>query len=137
MPRPKNPFADIVSRMKTTRDKLIREYAAAARRIAAIDEAMRSFGAGVASAFKSAGKSAAKVGRPSKSGGSKYRRGSLKECITKVMANGKVWNAPSVAKAVESAGYKTKNKTFTKSVAIALGSMSNVSRVARGKYKLK
>jgi hypothetical protein len=76
-------------------------------------------------------------GRPP-SMGRAPRPGSLKAYILDVLSHGGGTMAvKDITSGVLSSGYKTKNRTLAKSVGIALTEMKNVTKVGRGKFRLR
>jgi hypothetical protein len=74
-------------------------------------------------------------GRPPAVGGP--RPGSLKAFILNVLRGGGIRAVKDITAGVLDAGYKTKNRTLAKSVGIALTELKNVTKVGRGRFRLK
>jgi hypothetical protein len=75
-------------------------------------------------------------GRP-RAGGRSPRAGSLKAYILDVLSGRGVMAVKDITAGVLAGGYRTKNKTLAKSVGIALTEMRNVTKVGRGRFRLK
>lgn len=127
--------------------RLRSERTAIDQRIASIDAAVRSIGAGgrtkpaaAPAPSRPAGAPAARATRRIGRAGPGRRPpgATLKDFIVRVLgANGGVMAVKDIASAVRRAGFPTKNKALAKSVGNALAKMSNVARVGRGKFRLK
>lgn len=106
--------------------------------IMAFDRAIKALNggaSGTAAAARAVTRGPAKPGRRS---ATKYRPNSLKDYITRVLgASGKVMRVKEITQGVLKAGYKTKNKSLSTSVGLALADMPNVKKVGHGKYRLK
>lgn len=74
-------------------------------------------------------------GRPP--GGKGLRPGSLKAYIADVLRGGGIMAVKDITDGVVKAGYKTKNKTLAKSVGIALTEIRGVTKVGRGRFRMK
>jgi hypothetical protein len=116
-----------VAGLNAYRQRLAGDRAALEGKISAIDNALSAMG-GVAVSGP-AGRGRRGVGR--------VRAGSLKEYVGRVLTGRGVMAVKDITTGVLKAGYKTKNKTLSKSVGIALTQMPGVSKVGRGRFKLK
>jgi|GEM_PF-7062179 len=122
----KRPVFSVEAALAAARDQLVVQRSAIERKISAIEMVMSDAKAPIA----------APTGRGRGRHGP--RAGSLKEYIGRVLsARGDVMGVGEIATSVVRTGYKTKNKTLAKSVGIALTQMSNVERVARGKFRIR
>jgi hypothetical protein len=133
-----SPIGGALDTLTTCRDDLAAQRSVIEEQIANIDQAIRSLGGTVRMKSAPASASASKrdaAGR--RTGPTGFRRGSVKEHITRILGSSKrVMTVKEVTAAVRKSGYKTKNKTLAKSVGIALASMPNVKKVGRGQFKL-
>lgn len=121
----------VVASLQSAHRALISERAAIDSRISVIESALHAMRGTPATAGASAGR-----GRRA-GGGRSFRRGSLKEYIHRVLSNASGPMAVrDVTAGVMRSGFKTKNKTLSKSVGIALTQMPMVSKVGRGLFKI-
>jgi hypothetical protein len=77
------------------------------------------------------------AGRRPRAGRRGARQGSLKDFIGRVLSGHGVMSVKEITAGVRKAGYKTRNKTLSKSVGIALAQMPGVEKVDRGQFRLK
>jgi len=66
----------------------------------------------------------------------RYRAGSLKDYILRVLSGGQTMAVKDITESVTRAGYQSRNKTLAKSVGIALAQMPELTKVGRGRYRL-
>ena len=108
--------------------RLLADRAAIDTKISAIEHALSALGARPAPAMAARGRRPAGKGRG-------FRAGSLKEYIARVLAGRGVMSVKDVTEGVLSAGYRTRNKTLSKSVGIAMTQMKGVRKVGRGRFR--
>lgn len=121
--------ARAIHEIQAHRDRLIAQRAKLDPQIAAVEGALRALGV----ALRPPAGRAVRVG-----GGGGPRKGSLKDCIRRVLSARKGPMAvKDVTAAVLKAGHKSKNKTLDKSVGTTLTQMPKVVKVARGQYRLR
>lgn len=125
-----NPVSAAVQALQGHRSELLTERGRIEKELAKIDHALKAMGA-----LAPRGKAAA-AGRPAR-GRPAGRPGSLKSYLGKVLSGGETMTVSDITAAVRKSGYKTSNKTLAKSVGIALTQMPNVTRVARGRFRLR
>jgi hypothetical protein len=78
------------------------------------------------------------VRSPGRARGGGPQPGSLKDFVGRVLqVRGGPLSVKDVTAAILKAGYRTRSKTPSKKVQIALAHMPNVVRVARGQYRLR
>lgn len=130
--------AGVLDGLVTARDALVEQRTQVDQQIASLDQIIAGFG-GIGSTSAPASGTKRGPGRPRGSkGASGHRPGSLKDVILKVMSrNGKPMAVKDIADRVVKSGYKSKNKTLSKSVGIALLDMKAVKKISRGTYALK
>ena len=117
----------VVANLQSAHRALVAERTALDTRIGALESALRAMSAAPASGSR---------GRRG-GGGRAFRRGSLKEYIHRVLSSAQGTMAVrDVTTGVKRSGFKTKNKTLSKSVGIALTQMPMVSKVGRGLFKM-
>lgn len=131
----------ILNSLSTYRQQILSEIANLQRQANALSVAISGMG-GAAGADRSA--PAARVGRPAGSGAAKLeagrqraKKGSLKECIVKVLAqaSGPV-PVKDIIPGVKRVGYKTNSKSLGNQISMALKAMKQVKRVGHGMYSL-
>jgi hypothetical protein len=64
------------------------------------------------------------------------RAGSLKEFIVQVLRGRGVMRVAEITNAIKRAGYKTKNKTLSHSVSVALTEIPGAKKVGRGQFRM-
>lgn len=62
---------------------------------------------------------------------------SLKDFIRRVLARSGIMSVADVTAGIRKAGYRTKNKTLSNSVSVALAEMNGVEKVGHGRYRMK
>lgn len=123
--------SSVVASLSAAHQQLLKERDGLDRKISAIAGVIATFGAPTAGRRRGAGRAGGAGG----GGGRRYRSGSLKEYIARVMGGRGVMAVKDITLSVVKAGYKSKNKTLAKSVGIALTEMSDVNKVGRGRYR--
>jgi hypothetical protein len=109
--------------------ELLAQRAGLDGQIAAVAGALRAIGTTVAAPQAAAFRAA-------KGGGGGWRTGSLKDHIARVLRGGGVMAVKDITSGVLKTGYKTNNKTLSKSVGIALTEMKGVTKLGRGQFKI-
>ena len=119
----------VVGDIQRHRDELATQRADLDSQMAALDQALAVLGAAAPARKTLPGK-----GRR----GASYRPGSLKAYIHQVFRTySGAMAVKDVTAAVRKAGYKSKDKTFAKSVGVALRAMRNVTKIGRGVFRAK
>ena len=132
----------IISNMTSARGDLVGQRNALDKQISALDRALAAMGS-VPKKRRKVRRPAAKrvvakrpAGRRARVG--RRRVGSLKDQIASVFSGRKSAMAvKDVTAAVLASGYKTKNKTLSKSVGIALTQMPEMVKIGRGLFRRK
>lgn len=120
-------FAALIADLGDSHRNLISERGVLDAQIAAIETALAAMGSNGPSQNRRA------VVR----GPAEYRPGSLKDRIQRVLAGTRApMPVSEVTAAVLRSGFKSKNKTLSTTVGIALADMSGVRRVTRGMYAM-
>ncbi len=114
--------------------ELLAQRRALDAQIGAVENALAVMGRPAAPAQRAAGRPGRPPGRPP---GGAPRPGSLKSYLVDVLSGQGVMTVKDITSAVLAAGYKTKNKTLAKSVGIALTELKGVTKVGRGRFRLK
>jgi len=118
-----------ISGLQAYHKRLVGERALIDEKICAIESALGAMGSAAAQPGS---------GRPGRAAaGRGARAGSLKAYVGRVLAGRGVMAVKDITEGVRKAGYKTRNKTLSKSVGIALTQMKDVRKVGRGRFKLK
>jgi len=124
-------LASVDRSLMDARQQLVAHRDLIERKIAAIDAVVS--GAAAPRAAVAAGA----MGRRGRRRGAEPRAGSLKDYILRVLSGGGVMAVKDITSSVLQAGYKSRNKTLSKSVGIALTQLSGVTKVGRGKFRLR
>jgi hypothetical protein len=120
--------AGLLGEIHTWRAELAAQQAELASQVAALDQLLATLD-GVAP------KAAAKPGPRGRSRGP-VRHGSLKSFVVRVLqAARRPMRRKEIAGAVLKAGYKSRDKTFAKSVGVALRTVPGVKKLGRGVYQ--
>jgi hypothetical protein len=120
----------VVSSLAAARSHLVRERDALDGKILRIDALLADFGAPSAAAAP-----APSAGRRTKRGA--FRPNSLKDYVHRVLsASGAAMAVRDINDAVLRAGFRTKNKTLSKSIGIAVTQMPGVKKLGRGVFQL-
>ena len=120
--------AAVVSELGSYRSDLLAQRDVIEAQIVAVDNALSAMGTAPVPATRGPGR------RPGRQPG---RAGSLKSFIGQVMSGSGIMAVKDITDAVVKAGYKSRNQTLAKSVGIALTEMPNVTKVARGQFRLR
>ena len=126
-PRTAVPAAGVIGQLQAYRNELVAQRTQVDSQLAAVDGALSALG--------SAARVTPVAGRRGTPAG---RAGSLKEFIARVLrARPGPMSVKEITAAVRTAGYKSKNRTLDKSVGITLAGMTQVTKVARGQYRIR
>lgn len=124
-------LSGVVANLQSAHRALVAQRAVLDNRIGALENALRAMSA------TPAGGTGRGRGRRGPGAGRGFRRGSLKEYIHRVLSSASGPMAVrDVTDGVKRAGFKTKNKTLSKSVGIALTQMPMVTKVGRGTFRM-
>ncbi len=129
-----------VASLQDSRAALMAERGRVDQALAAIDNAIKALGSAPAGGWTVAARPAAAASAAPKAGGRRktsFRRGSVKEYITRALSTGRPMAVKDITNAVKKMGYKSKNKTLAKSVGLACAQMPNIAKVGRGQFRLK
>ncbi|MCA9242977.1 MAG: hypothetical protein KDA32_03405 [Phycisphaerales bacterium] len=131
--------AGALTSLEQSRAALIAERRQVDQAIQAIESAISALGIGAPRGWTSAARPAAATPSAPARGRRKasFRRGSVKEYITRALSSGRAMAVKDLTKAVQRMGYKSKNKTLAKSVGLACAQMPNIAKVGRGQFRLK
>ena len=81
-------------------------------------------------------RSTGRAGQSNFAAGRGARAGSLKEFIVQVLRGRGVMRVAEITNAIKRAGYKTKNKTLSHSVSVALTEIPGAKKVGRGQFRM-
>lgn len=127
------PFTTLISSLQDSHRALVAERDSLSGQIAALESAMSAIsGSGSVRGGKAAPR---EVGNGS---AAEFRTGSLKDYVHRVLSKSPTpLPVSEIAAAVVRSGFKSKNKTLSTTVGIALADMPGVRRVERGVYGLQ
>ncbi len=126
-----------VTNLQALHDELLQQRSALDGQIEAVASALRAIGRPVAAGARmSAFRPMFMRGGRGRGGGGNWRPGSLKAHIADVLRGGGEMAVKDITAGVVRGGYKSKNKTLSKSVGIALTEMQGVNKTGRGRFRM-
>ncbi|MFO0838883.1 MAG: hypothetical protein U1D55_10175 [Phycisphaerae bacterium] len=125
-----------ISGLQGYRNQLIAQRGALDAQISAIENALAAIGVKGNAARSVGPRAGGMAGKAVTASGRAVRSGSLKDFICRVLSGRGVMSVKDITTGVRSAGFKSKNKTLSKSVGIALTELPGVNRMGRGRFRM-